>query len=73
MAHDQHGNGSRPVDVRVGESLGIERYTPRAAVPILHRLPRDRPIRARCAERGALLRSENALSGAASALLQVNG
>jgi UDP:flavonoid glycosyltransferase YjiC (YdhE family) len=68
MAHDQHDNGSRLVDLGAGESLDLARYAPGTAAPILDRLMRDPAVRARCAELAGLLRGDDALGAAAAAI-----
>jgi UDP:flavonoid glycosyltransferase YjiC (YdhE family) len=69
MAHDQHDNGSRLLDLGVGAMLDIERYDAARAAPLLDGLLRDAGRKARCAERATLLRAEDAVSRACSAIL----
>lgn len=66
MAHDQHDNGSRLVDLGVGAMLDIERCDAARAAPLLDGLLRDAARKARCAERAALLRAEDPISRACS-------
>ncbi len=69
MAHDQHDNGSRLVDLEVGAMLDIGRYDARRAAPLVDGLLRDAARKARCAERAALLRADDPVARACSAIL----
>jgi len=69
MAHDQHDNGSRLEDLGAGRCLDIEQYDAARAAPLLDTLRNDAALRARCGERAALLRAEDPIGQACSAIL----
>jgi len=70
LAHDQHDNGSRLEDLGVGRYLDAPRYDVARAAPLLEALLKDADLRARCGERSALLRAEDPIAQASSAILE---
>jgi UDP:flavonoid glycosyltransferase YjiC (YdhE family) len=69
MAHDQHDNGSRLVDLGVGAMVSAERYEAPRGAPLLDALLRDGAMRSRCAERASLLRAEDPIAAACAGIL----
>ena len=69
MAHDQHDNGSRLEDLDVGAMLDIQRFDAARASRLVDDLLRDAARKARCQERAALLRADDPVARACSAIL----
>ncbi len=69
MAHDQHDNGSRLEDLEVGRMLDIQRFDAARASRLVDDLLRDAARKARCQERAALLRADDPVARACSAIV----
>jgi len=65
MAHDQHDNASRLVDLGAGAVLGLRSYGARAAAPLLRRLLDDARVRERAGECARRLGQEDGATAAA--------